>query len=148
MARDIETKREREKRKEDWRIVMKLKKILFVILGCIGVGLGALGAVLPLLPAFPFLLLAAFCFAKSSERLHNWFTGTKLYKDNLESYVKGKGMTKKTKIRIMVTVTILMSIGFVMMHQVLVGRIVLACVWVFHILYFSFGVKTIRVEEM
>lgn len=148
MARDIETKREREKRKEDWRIVMKLKKILFVILGCIGVGLGALGAVLPLLPAFPFLLLAAFCFAKSSERLHNWFTGTKLYKDNLESYVKGKGMTKKTKIRIMVTVTILMSIGFVMMHQVLVGRIVLACVWVFHIIYFSFGVKTIRVEEM
>ena len=148
MARDIETKREREKRKEDWRIVMKLKKILFVILGCIGVGLGALGAVLPLLPAFPFLLLAAFCFAKSSERLHNWFTGTKLYKDNLESYVKGKGMTKKTKIRIMVTVTILMSIGFVMMHQVLVGRIVLACVWVFHILYFSFGVKTIRVEEI
>lgn len=148
MTRDIETKREREKRKEDWRIVMKLKKILFVILGCIGVGLGALGAVLPLLPAFPFLLLAAFCFAKSSERLHNWFTGTKLYKDNLESYVKGKGMTKKTKIRIMVTVTILMSIGFVMMHQVLVGRIVLACVWVFHILYFSFGVKTIRVEEM
>ena len=57
---------------------MKLKKILYVVLGCIGVVLGALGAVLPLLPAFPFLLLAAFCFARSSERLHNWFTGTKL----------------------------------------------------------------------
>lgn len=39
---------------------MKIKKILFIILGCIGVGLGAVGAVLPLLPAFPFLLLAAF----------------------------------------------------------------------------------------
>ena len=62
---------------------MKLKKILYVVLGCIGVALGALGAVLPLLPAFPFLLLAAFCFARSSERLHNWFTGTKLYKNNL-----------------------------------------------------------------
>lgn len=123
---------------------MKLKKILFVILGCIGVALGALGAVLPLLPAFPFLLLAAFCFAKSSERLHNWFTGTKLYKNNLESYVKGQGMTRKTKIRIMVTVTVLMSIGFIMMNQVPVGRIVLACVWVFHILYFVFGVKTIK----
>lgn len=123
---------------------MKLKKILFVILGCIGVALGALGAVLPLLPAFPFLLLAAFCFAKSSERLHNWFTGTKLYKNNLESYVRGQGMTRKTKIRIMVTVTVLMSIGFIMMNQVPVGRIVLACVWVFHILYFVFGVKTIK----
>lgn len=126
---------------------MKIKKILYVVLGCIGLGIGAVGAVLPLLPAFPFLLLAAFCFAKSSEKLHNWFINTKLYKDNLESYVAGKGMTWKTKIRIMVTVTILMSIGFIMMNQVVVGRIVLACVWVFHIIYFALGVKTIRAEE-
>lgn len=127
---------------------MKVKKILFMILGCICVALGALGAVLPLLPAFPFLLLAAFSFAKSSERLHNWFTGTKLYKNNLESYVKGKGMTRKTKIRIMVTVTVLMAIGFVMMNQVPVGRIALGCVWVFHILYFVFGVKTIKMGKL
>ena len=123
---------------------MKIKKLLYVILGCIGLALGAVGAVLPLLPAFPFLLLAAFCFAKSSEKLHRWFTGTKLYKNNLESYVKGQGMTWKTKIRIMITVTVLMSIGFIMMHAVPVGRIVLACVWVFHILYFVFRVKTIK----
>lgn len=126
---------------------MRLKKLLFVILGCIGVGLGAIGAVLPLLPSFPFLLLAAFCFAKSSEKLHAWFTGTKLYKNNLESYVKGKGMTRKTKLRIMVTVTILMSIGFIMMKQVMAGRIVLACVWVFHVLYFTFGVKTLKADS-
>ena len=123
---------------------MKVKRILYIILGCIGLGLGALGAILPLLPAFPFLLLAAFSFAKSSQRLHRWFTGTKLYKNNLERYVKGKGMTRKTKIRIMVTVTILMSIGFVMMHAVPIGQIVLAGVWAFHIFYFLFGVKTIR----
>lgn len=126
---------------------MKLKKILYAIFGCVGVGLGAVGAVLPLLPAFPFLLLAAFCFARSSERLHNWFTGTKLYQNNLESYVKGKGMTRKTKVKIMATVTVLMSVGFIMMHQVPVGRIVLACVWVFHILYFIFGVKTIKTNH-
>lgn len=125
---------------------MKLKKVLYVTLGCIGVGLGAVGAVVPLLPAFPFLLLAAFSFARSSEKLHNWFTGTKLYKNNLESYVQGQGMTKRTKIRIMITVTILMSIGFIMMHAVPVGRVVLACVWVFHILYFIFGVKTLTVQ--
>ena len=133
-----------KKERKDWRSAMKLKKILYVILGCMGVVLGALGAVLPLLPAFPFLLLAAVCFARSSEKLHNWFTRTKLYKNNLETYVKGKGMTRKTKIKIMVTVTILMSIGFFMMHQVIVGRVVLVCVWVFHILYFMFGVKTIK----
>ena len=127
---------------------MNIKKIGYIVLGCLGVGLGALGVVVPLLPAFPFLLLAAFCFGRSSDRLHTWFIGTRLYKDNLESYVQGKGMTRKTKIRIMVTVTILMSIGFVMMHQVPVGRIVLACVWVFHIIYFLFCIKTMQSEKM
>ncbi len=123
---------------------MKLKKIIYIIVGCIGLALGAVGAVLPLLPAFPFLLLAAVCFARSSERLNNWFKSTKLYKNNLESFIKGQGMTWKTKIKIMITVTVLMTIGFIMMKQVVVGRIVLGAVWVFHILFFVFGVKTIK----
>ena len=121
-----------------------MKKLVYIIFGCVSVGLGAIGSVVPVLPTFPFLMFAAFCFARSSEKLNHWFIHTKLYKDNLESYVKGQGMTWKTKIRIMITVTILMSIGFIMMHAVTVGRIVLACVWVFHIVYFAFGVKTIK----
>lgn len=121
---------------------MNAKKICLMTVGCLGLGLGAVGAVVPLLPAFPFLLLAAVCFAKSSERLHNWFIGTKLYKDNLESYVAGQGMTRRTKIRIMITVTLLMSVGFFMMNAVPVGQIVLAGVWLFHIVYFAVIVKT------
>ena len=124
---------------------MNLKKIFYITLGCIGLGIGAVGAVVPMLPAFPFLLLAAFCFGRSSEKLHTWFINTKLYKDNLESYIEGKGMTRKTKMRIMIAVTVLMSIGFIMMHQVPIGRMVLAGVWLFHILYFIFGVKTLSV---
>lgn len=125
-----------------------MKKMLYIILGCIGVGLGAVGAVVPMLPAFPFLMLAAFCFARSSEKLNNWFINTKLYKDNLADYVAGRGMTMKTKVRIMVTVTLLMSVGFIMMgvKGVTVGCIVLGCVWAFHIVYFLFGVKTIKAQ--
>lgn len=127
---------------------MNLKKILWVILGCIGVGLGALGAVLPLLPAFPFLLLAAFCFARSSQRLHTWFINTKLYKKNLESYVQGRGMTWATKGRIMITVTLLMAFGFTMMllKGLYIPCAILAGVWIFHIVYFCFGVKTLKEE--
>lgn len=125
---------------------MNIKKAFFIVLGCLSLGLGAVGAVLPILPTVPFLMLAAFCFAKSSEKLHNWFVATKLYKKNLESFVQGKGMTTKTKIRIMVTVTILMSIGFIMMYAVPVGRIILGFVWLFHVLYFIFGIKTLKVE--
>ena len=125
---------------------MTLKKILYILLGCFGLAFGAVGAVVPMLPAFPFLLLAAFCFARSSEKLHNWFINTKLYKDNLEDYVTGKGMTKETKFRIMLTITVLMSIGFIMMHAMPSGRIVLACIWGFHMVYFLFGIRTIPAQ--
>ena len=126
-----------------------MKKILYIILGCVGVGMGAVGAVVPMLPAFPFLMLATFCFARSSENLDRWFKNTKLYKDNLADFVAGKGMTKKAKIRIMVTVTLLMSVGFIMMgiKGIVTGCIVLSCVWAFHIVYFIFGIKTIPAAE-
>lgn len=127
---------------------MSLKKIVYIVTGCLGVALGAIGSVVPMLPAFPFLLLAAFCFGKSSDRLHHWFIGTKLYKNNLESYVQGKGMTWRTKLRIMGTVTLIMLISFICMKNVPVGRIALSCVWVFHILYFVFAVKTLREEAV
>ncbi len=74
-----------------------MKRVLYVFLGCVGVVLGAIGAVLPMLPAFPFLMLAAFCFARSSRKLDIWFKNTKLYKNNLEDFAAGKGMTRKTK---------------------------------------------------
>lgn len=126
---------------------MKLKKMLYLLVGFLGVVLGAIGAVVPMLPAFPFLLMAAFGFGKSSERLERWFKGTRLYRENLEDFVSKRGMTRKAKIRIMLTVTILMSIGFVMMHAVAVGRVVLVCVWVFHVLYFVFGIRTLPANQ-
>ncbi len=125
---------------------MKVNKPFYILLGFLGVGLGAVGAILPLIPSFPFLLIAAFCFSRSSEKLETWFKSTKLYKNNLDSYIQGNGMTIKTKIRIMLLVTVLMSIGFIMMNAIVIGRIVLIIVWLFHILYFSFGVKTIDSE--
>lgn len=127
-----------------------MKKVLYIILGCIGVGLGAVGTVVPMLPTFPFLMLAAICFAKSSERLHRWFTNTKLYKNNLESYVEGRGMTIATKLRVMLTVTLLMGFGFTMMFlkALYIPCAILFAVWVLHILYFVFGIKTLVIDEV
>ena len=127
-----------------------MKKILYIILGCISVGMGAVGTVVPVFPTFPFLMLAAFCFAKSSKKLDCWFKNTKLYKDNLQDFVAGKGMTKKTKVRIMITITLLMGIGFIMMglKGIVTGCVVLGCVWVFHLVYFIFGIKTIPATEV
>ena len=118
-----------------------MKKILYILIGCISLGLGIIGVILPILPTVPFVLLAAFCFAKSSERLDDLFKNTKLYKEN---NIKN-GMTKQAKIRIMCSVTLLMSVGFIMMglKGIVVGDIVLLIVWIFHMAYFTFGVKTV-----
>lgn len=118
-----------------------MKKILYILIGCISLGLGIIGVILPILPTVPFVLLAAFCFARSSERLDGWFKNTKLYREN---NIKN-GMTRQAKIRIMCSVTILMSIGFIMMglKGIVVGNIVLLIVWIFHMAYFIFGVKTV-----
>ncbi|HJD36921.1 MAG TPA: DUF454 family protein, partial [Candidatus Blautia ornithocaccae] len=51
----------------------KTKKILWIMLGFISLGVGAVGVVLPLLPSFPFLLLTLISFAKSSKKLEDWF---------------------------------------------------------------------------
>ncbi len=125
---------------------MKVKKFVYMALGFLALGLGDVGTVLPILPTVPFLMLAAFCFGKSSEKLSTWFKGTKLYKNNLETFVKGEGMTMKTKLRIVITVTVIMAIGFAMMSSVPVGRAVLAVVWVCHLLYFFVKVKTIPAQ--
>ena len=65
---------------------MNLKKTGWIVLGLVGLSLGAAGAVLPMLPCVPFLLLAAVGFSKGSRKLHEWFVHTKLYKENLEDY--------------------------------------------------------------
>lgn len=125
---------------------MKIKKAILIAAGSISLVLGTAGIILPILPTVPFYLLTACCYAKSSEKLHSWFTGTKLYKNNLESYVKGEGMTVKSKVKIMAVVTALMTAGFVMMDEVPIARVILMVIWSVHALYFLLKVKTIPVK--
>jgi hypothetical protein len=123
-----------------------MKRIFYLILGCLCLALGCVGIVLPILPTVPFFLVTVFCFANSSQRLHSWFLGTKLYKNHLDSFVKKEGMTVRTKATILTSVTLLMGLGFFMMARkgLTVPCVILSVVWVCHLVYFLLRVKTIR----
>jgi hypothetical protein len=117
-------------------------KYLFIALGFLCVAIGAVGVVLPILPTTPFLLVASFCFAKGSKRFSTWLKGTRLYKNNLESFEKSRSMTLKTKLCILIPVTILLLIAFFAMHN-LPGRITIGVLLAIKYYYFLFKIKTI-----
>ena len=55
-------------------------KLIWAMLGLLAMALAIIGVVLPLLPTVPFLLLAAFCFARSSQKLHRWLISHKTFR--------------------------------------------------------------------
>lgn len=126
-----------------------MKRVIYLIIGFLCLGLGCIGVILPILPTVPFFMGTVFCFAKSSRKLHSWFLGTKLYQKHLQSFVEKRGMLLKTKMTIMITVTLLMGFGFYMMlrKEILIPCMILAVVWICHIIYFVFGVKTLKCRD-
>jgi uncharacterized membrane protein YbaN (DUF454 family) len=77
----------------------KLKKHILIAVGFVAVTLGTIGMFLPLIPTVPFLLLAAWCFAGSSERFHKWLLNHRLFGEYIRNYKEKKGMLLRHKIQ-------------------------------------------------
>lgn len=70
----------------------------WTVAGTLFVVLGAVGALLPVMPTAPFLLLAASCYARGSPRAYRWLTENQLFGRYLKSYSEGRGLTPMAKI--------------------------------------------------
>jgi uncharacterized protein len=80
------------------KVMMDLRKAVLVFAGTVFVSLGVLGMFLPLLPTTVFLLLAAYCYSRSSERFHNWLLSNKLFGSYINNYQAGKGISIRQKV--------------------------------------------------
>jgi len=84
--------------KKKRKITSNLNRWILIIIGSFFTGLGILGIFLPLLPTTPFLLLAAACYIRSSERFYNWLINNKWLGNYIKNYLEGKGVSLKSKV--------------------------------------------------
>ena len=76
----------------------RLVRLLFVFIGSLFVGLAIIGIFLPGLPTTPFLILAAYFYIRSSNKLYNWLINNKILGVYIKGYLSGKGMPLRAKI--------------------------------------------------
>ncbi|MGY4690671.1 YbaN family protein [Salibacterium sp. K-3] len=124
-------------------MIRQTKKALLLIGGTVSVILGFIGIVLPLLPTTPFLLLAAWCYAKSSQKLYDRLLGTKWLGTYIEQYRSHRALPMKTKWTAVLVLWGSASYSILFLVPLLFVQILLTGV-VLYITYFIFSLNTLR----
>ena len=124
----------------------RLKKTLLIIAGTLSVAIGIVGIFVPILPTTPFLLLAAVCYIRSSQKFYDWLLNNRFLGMYIKNYIQGKGMPLKIKVFVVVLlwVTIVLSAWFAVQGVIIRVILILIAVGVtVHIVL----IKTLRGEE-
>lgn len=107
----------------------KIKRGVYLGIGILCMTIGAIGIFIPVLPTVPFVLLAVFCFGKSSESLHRFILNNKYFGETVRRYYEGEGVTMSVKIRAILFLSA--GIGFsVYKIQHIHSRIAMILIWI------------------
>tara|TARA_Y100001960_G_C14626927_1_gene803688 strand:- start:187 stop:606 length:420 start_codon:yes stop_codon:yes gene_type:complete len=121
-----------------------LAKLMWVSLGSLFVALGAIGVIVPGLPTTPFLILAAACYIRSSQRLYDWLISNKRFGPYLKDYREGKGIPRKAKRLAVVMIVVFVSFSVVFGIEDLTLKIVVGLLGLIGLLYVLFKVPVAK----
>ena len=123
-----------------------LKRRLLIVAGTLSTGLGIIGVFIPILPTTPFLLLAAACYMRSSERSYQWLINNRIFGAYIRNYIEGKGMPVRIKIFTILLLWLAIGLSITFGVQNIVIRIVLICVAIGVTVHISL-IKKRKVED-
>lgn len=105
-----------------------LKKKIYICVGLLALGLGIIGVFLPVMPTVPFLLVALFCFERSSKKYHDMILNNKYFGKVLKDYYEGKGLTISVKIKAILFLSCGIGFSFYKVQHLHL-RIILVVIW-------------------
>ncbi|MBL40659.1 MAG: hypothetical protein CL761_05015 [Chloroflexi bacterium] len=120
----------------------KLIRILWILLGSLFVGIGYLGIFVPGLPTTIFLILAAGCYIRSSEKLYNWLINNKIFGQYIKDYYEGRGMPLKSKILALSMIIIFCSFAIFFVVELIWVQLIIGLAGVIGISYITLRVPT------
>lgn len=111
-----------------------MPKYILIIIGFIFVGLGAIGLVLPVMPTTPFLLVAAACFARSSERFYNWLMDLHLFGPIIKNWEETRSISRNTKLVAIGSIILVGGISVIFVVDDLTVKLVVTTILALNIL--------------
>ncbi len=111
-----------------------LSRFAWLSIGIVSLALGGVGVLLPLLPTTPFVLVAAFAFAKSSNRLHQWLIEHNIFGPLIENWRRDGAISRSTKIASILSMIAIFMISLLLAvprHVIVIQAVVLGVCAVF-----------------
>ena len=105
-----------------------VKQRLLFACGWIALGVGVVGLVVPVLPTVPFVLLAAACFLRSSQRWHTWLVTHPVFGRHVADYLAGRGLRPRAKILALATLWASVLLSVLLVVPILAVDVVLVAV--------------------